>query len=182
MRARSIVTWSAAVVAGLCASVAAPVAAPAAAAQSLRAEVAFVDTWRPAMLLSYEVRTPIGREPPLPGDTEEGGPVFAVVRDYFVSAMLGAGITIARVDRSDVSGTAIGQLGVLRRLHGSLEPRVGLYAVGIVRPEAAGPLLRFEAKDAFGAQLGWVWFSGSSRKGLIGAVDVSLALVRDLIR
>jgi hypothetical protein len=151
------------------------------AAQSWRAELAFLDTWRPAVAVAYEWRTPIGGEPPLPGP-DTPGPVFSEVRDWLLSAMLGAGVTFARVKDADVSPTAMAQVGVLRRLPGGLEPRGGIYAFGAVRPEGFGPVLRFEVKDVIGIQAGWVWFSGGSRSGVVATADVSCALIGDLLR
>lgn len=151
-----------------------------AGAQSWRAELAFLDTWRPAVAVAYEWRTPIGGEPPLPDPTSPG-PIFADVRDWLFSAMAGGGVTFARVDGDNVSPTLLAQLGVLRRLEGALEPRLGLFLFGGLRPEVLGPMVRFEAKDVIGLQAGWVWFDEGGR-GIAFSADVTLALLDDLRR
>ncbi|MDQ3698851.1 MAG: hypothetical protein M3373_12650 [Gemmatimonadota bacterium] len=157
-------------------------AAASASAQSWRLSGAFLDTWRPALVAAYEWRVPIGRgEPPLPGP-ETPGPIFADVRDWLLSAQAGGGVTFARVGNADVSPTAMAQLGVLRRLSGALEPRVGVYAFGAVRPVAIGPVVRFEARSAFGAQVGWIWLSRGGGNGPLVTADVTFALLRDLVR
>jgi hypothetical protein len=147
-------------------------------AQSWRAELAFLDTWRPGVAVAYEWRTPIGGDPPLP-DPEAPGPIFADVRDWLFTVMAGGGITFARVDDESISPTALAQAGVLRRLDGGFEPRVGLLLFGGVQPDVLGPMLRFEAKDVIGLQAGWVWF-GAGESGLAVTVDVAIALLSDL--
>jgi hypothetical protein len=153
-------------------------ASGAADAQSWRGELAFLDTWRPAVAVAYEWRTPIGGDPPLPGP-DAPGPIFAEVRDWQFTAMAGGGITFARVDDESFSPTALAQVGVLRRLDGGLEPRVGLLLFGGVQPDVLGPMLRFEAKDVVGLQAGWVWFR-RGKSGLAVTADVALALLGDL--
>ena len=149
-------------------------------AQSWRAELAFLDTWRPAVAVAYEWRTPIGDDPPLP-DPANPGPIFADVRNWLFSAMAGGGVTFARVDDHNVSPTLLAQLGVLRRLDGKLEPRLGLLLFGGLRPEVLGPMVRFEAKDVVGLQAGWVWFDEGG-SGFAFSADVALALLDDLRR
>jgi hypothetical protein len=143
-----------------------------------RAQVSCVGRLAPAFTVGLETRIPLGSLPlPRPG----GGPVRVTTRNWMISLAAGGGITFAKPRGDVITPTAFAQAGVLRRLSGDLEPRVGLLAVGWVRPEALGPAVRFEAKDAFGAQAGWL-FIRRGRDGLLLSVDVSLALIRDIFR
>ena len=152
-------------------------ATPISAQWSWRAQLAFEDSWRPAALAVAEWRS--GGAPPLP-DPSSPGPIFATVHDWLLTATAGAGVTVARVGNHDVSPTALAKLGVLRRLGGDLQPRVGLLALGTVHPGAAGPIARFEVRDVAGLEAGWVWFTSGHRNGVVVMLDVSLALIRDL--
>jgi hypothetical protein len=143
-----------------------------------RAQASCVGRLAPAITAGLETRILLGSVPlPRPGH----GPVHATARNWMISLAAGGGITFAK-PRGDVfTPTAFAQAGVLRRLAGDLEPRVGLVAVGWVRPEALGPAVRFEAKDAFGAQAGWL-FIRRGRDGAFLSVDVSIPLIRDILR
>lgn len=143
-----------------------------------RAQVSCVGRLAPAVTAGFERRMLLGSVPlPRPG----GGPVRATARNWMISFAAGGGITFAKPRGDAITPTAFAQAGVLRRLGGELAPRVGLVAVGWVRPEAIGPAVRFEAMDLFGAQVGWQ-FIRRSRNGLALSVDVSFGLIRDLFR
>ena len=145
---------------------------------SYRAQVSCVGRLAPAITAGMELRIPLGSLPmPRPG----GGPVRTTTRNWMISLAGGGGVTFAKPRGDVIAPTAFAQAGVLRRLRGNIEPRVGLLAVGWVRPEALGPAVRFEAKDVFGAQAGWLFFR-RGHDGLLVSVDVSFALIRDICR
>lgn len=143
-----------------------------------RAQVSCVGRLAPAITAGFERRIPLGSLPlPQPGS----GGLDVTARDWFISFGAGGGITFAKPRGDAITPTAFAQVGVLRRLSGSLEPRVGLVAVGWVRPEALGPAVRFEVEDNFGAQAGWM-FIRRGRDGMFLSVDASFAVIRDILR
>jgi hypothetical protein len=153
--------------------------APAAAAAQLsaRAAISMVGEWRPSVALAVDARKPLGAEPDLP--TGEG-PVEANVRPWIAVGRVFAGVTFAHAAGDTPSATGGLEAGLLYRL--SPGQRLGVLAVGELRPDAVGAVARYEPLVPVGAQLGWVYLTDAKRHALTGGVDVSLSLLRDLFR
>lgn len=161
-----------------CGLAAAPSAADAQV--SWRVQTAWLDAWEPAVALGADYRVPLGGSAlPEPGGD---GPMIVETGNWVLMTQLSVGVTFAETGHGDVSPTALGSLGVLRRLDGVVD-RAGVVAFGAVRPEALGPMVRVEAMDALGLQAGWVWLLDSGgRDGPAVTVDVSIGFLSDLFR
>ena len=143
-----------------------------------RTQLSFVTKLRPAITAGVETKIPLGATASAP--PAEGGPVRRHVRDWELALAGGGGVTFARPRGNAITPTAFAEAGLMRRLPGGMEARAGLVAVGWLRPEAIGPAVRFEAADAFGAQLGWLLVRDRA-DGVVLSLDCSIALIRDLL-
>lgn len=155
-------------VVGLSAGHAVPVAAQA----SWRIQAAWVDDAVLGTLVGWEVRQPIGSVPPRPAE----GPRIIATRNWMLTGMVGAGINFNGPRSRGVEGLIYGHAGVLRRLGGGLEPRVGVVATGYGPAGVFGPAARIELLDVAVVQAGWL-FEG----GLMVGVEVAGEFVCDLV-
>ena len=148
-----------------------PVAA-AAAQHSVRLQAPWVNGHVAGVLIGLEVREPIGRVPPPP----EPGPRVIATRDWTLTGMLGAGVNLNPPPDHDFPGLFQLHGGVMRRLSGDLEPRVGLVGVFYLPAGAVGPAARVELQDVAVVQAGWLIDAG-----LHVALEVAARFVCDLV-
>jgi hypothetical protein len=137
-----------------------------------------MDGWAPAVGFEVEGRKPLGKAPDLPsGD----GVVDQDKRKLMLSWVVSEGITWSRstgVDPPTVTGGAM--LGIMHPC--SSQGRVGIYAIGNMSPHGLGAAARVEPFEPIAFHLGLVHLTRRHRNVAYGGVEVSVALVSDLLR
>lgn len=131
-------------------------AEPATAQYSPRLQLPWVHDHVAGVLVGLELRDPIGSLPPQPAE----GPRVIATRDWMVTAMAGIGANLNPPPDHDSHMLFQGHIGVMRRLSGDMEPRLGLVAVGYFPAQVGGPAARLELMDVAVIQAGWMIDSG----------------------
>ena len=147
-------------------------AEPAAAQYSIRLQAPWVHDHVAGVVIGLETREPIGRVPPQPAE----GPRIIATRDWMFTGMGAVGVNFdsSPDDRSHVLIQA--HAGVLRRLSGDLEPRVGVVGVLFLPVGLVGPAARVELMDVAVVQAGWMFDAGAHI-----ALEVAARFVCDLV-
>ena len=147
-------------------------ARPVAAQASWRIQTVWVDDAVLGAVVGLEVRQPIGAVPPQPVD----GPRILATRDWMVTGMVGVGLNFNGPGTRDMEGLLNGHLGILRRLGGDLEPRVGVVLFGYAPAGATGLAGRAEVMDVAVLTAG-MSFDG----GLMVGVEVVGRFLMDIV-
>lgn len=146
-------------------------ASAARAQESWRIQAAWADDHVLGAVVGYEIRQPLGRLPPQPAE----GPRVVATRNWMVTGMVAGGVNLDGPGSRGVEGLIYAHLGVLRRLGGGLEPRVGVVGVFLGPAGIGGPAGRLELMDVAAVQAGWMVGDGA-----YVAVEVAGGFVCDL--
>ena len=131
-------------------------ASPAVAQTSWRIQTAWVNDHVLGAVVGLEARRPIGRVPPRPAT----GPRVMATRDWMLTGMVAGGVNLDGPGPSGVEALVYAHAGVLRRLGGGLEPRVGVVGAAYIPAGSVGPAARVELLDVAGVQVGWMFDGG----------------------
>ena len=130
--------------------------APAAAQYSARLQAPWVKDHVAGVLIGLETREPIGSVPPRPAE----GPRVLETRDWMFTGMAGVGFNFDPPPDHDYWLLLQAHAGLLYRLDGPLEPRVGAVLALYLPAGVAGPAARLELMDVAVVQAGWMFDAG----------------------
>ena len=131
-------------------------ARPVEAQYSGRLQAPWVKDHVAGILIGLETREPIGGVPDQPAE----GPRVIETRDWMFTGMAGIGLNFDPPPDHDYPLLLQAHAGVLYRLDGGLEPRVGAVLVLYLPAGVAGPAARLEVMDVAAVQAGWMFDAG----------------------
>ena len=126
-----------------------------AAQTSIRIQSAWVHDHVIGVMVGGEARKPIGSVPPRTGN----GP-RVIERNWMLTGMISGGINFNGPGAKGVGPLVYAHGGVLRRLGGGLEPRVGVVGAAYLPAGSVGPAVRADLMDVAAVQVGWMFDSG----------------------
>ena len=162
-----------AAIAATAAALALIAAEPAAAQLRPRVQAAWVNEHVAGFVVGLATRQPIGVVMPPP----EGQPRFGISSGtWWVTGMAGLGVNFDPPPDHDTRWLIQAHGGFMRLLQEGRTAGLGLVAVLYMPAGVAGPAARFELRDLFAVQAGWMFDAG-----LHFAVDADVGRLLELV-
>jgi hypothetical protein len=143
--------------------------------------VAFLTGWRPALHGGYLLQTSLAKSRT---GTDEFGADVVHPPSWFAHALVSGGWSLDTDGTGDAGWAALGQLGVVRRLHmeGPLTlGRVGVAAQGSVAPRGYGAVTRWGlAYGNAAVSIGWMRFPDAGGDRVVVSADLLRCILQDL--